>query len=290
MARSRQENRRAAWLTGLLGLVLSLTLATPLAGAEERFVLLGGTTTTDNSGLLQHVLPRFTTATGIEVRSLVHGTGQILELGRRGDLDVLIVHHREAEERFVAEGFGLARHEVMANDFLIVGPARDPAQAASAESAAAVLNRIAETKSLFISRGDDSGTHRRELSLWQAAGVDPRAWSGRWYRETGAGMGATLTVAATLEAYSLADRATWLSFANKQDLKVLFQGGVELINPYGVIAVDPRRHPHVRAAEVKIFIEWLLGPAGQEAIASFRIDGRQAFRPTRQAAGSKTGD
>jgi tungstate transport system substrate-binding protein len=281
MVRSKQARERKAWLAGLLGLALIFATAVPFATAEERFILLGGTTTTDNSGLLRHVLPRFTTATGIEVRSLVHGTGQILELGRRGDLDVLMVHHRAAEERFVAEGFGLARHEVMTNDFLLVGPASDPAQVASAETASAALTRIAGTKSLFISRGDDSGTHRRELSLWQAAGVDPRAWSGSWYRETGAGMGATLTIAATLEGYSLTDQATWLSFANKQGLKALYRGGDELINPYGIIAVNPARHPHIKAAEVRVFIDWLLGPAGQAAIASFRIDGHQAFRPAR---------
>lgn len=279
MARLGRERR--TWLAGVLGLVLFFATAAPFASAEERFILLGGTTTTDNSGLLRHLLPRFTAATEIEVRSLVHGTGQILELGRRGDLDVLLVHHREAEERFVAEGFGLARHDVMASDFLLVGPASDPTEAASAETAASALTRIAGTKSLFISRGDNSGTHRREMSLWQAAGLDPRIWSGQWYRETGAGMGATLTVAATLDAYSLTDEATWLSFANKQGLKVLFRGGAELINPYGVIAVNPRRHPHVKAAEAQIFIDWLLGSAGQEAIATFRIDGHQAFRPAR---------
>jgi len=261
----------------LLGLSIFLAGLSPLGAAEERFFLLGSTTTTDYSGLLRHIVPRFTAATGIEVRTVVQGTGQVLKLGERGDIDVLIVHHLEAEERFVADGHGVARHALMANDFVLVGPADDPAGVAGAGDAVAALARIGEARSLFISRGDDSGTHRRETSLWQTAGIDPRAWSGRWYRETGAGMGATLNVASALDAYCLTDRATWIAYANKRDLKILLQGGPALINPYGVILVNPQRHPHVKAAEGQAFIDWLLSDQGQEAIASFRIGGEQLF-------------
>ena len=261
----------------LLGLGIFLAGLTPLGAAEERFFLLGSTTTTDYSGLLRHIVPRFTAATGIEVRTVVQGTGQVLKLGERGDIDVLIVHHLEAEERFVADGHGVARHALMVNDFVLVGPPDDPAGVAGAGDVVAALARIGEARSLFISRGDDSGTHRRETSLWQAAGIDPRAWSGRWYRETGDGMGATLNVASALDAYCLTDRATWIAYANKRDLKILLQGGPALINPYGVILVNPQRHPHVRAAEGQAFIDWLLSDQGQEAIASFRIGGEQLF-------------
>jgi len=263
----------------LLGLGIFLAGLTPLGAAEERFFLLGSTTTTDYSGLLRHIVPRFTAATGIEVRTVVQGTGQVLKLGERGDIDVLIVHHLEAEERFVADGHGVARHALMVNDFVLVGPPDDPAGVAGAGDVVAALARIGEARSLFISRGDDSGTHRRETSLWQAAGIDPRAWSGRWYRETGAGMGATLNVASALDAYCLTDRATWIAYANKRDLKILLQGGPALINPYGVILVNPQRHPHVRAAEGQAFIDWLLSDQGQEAIAAFRIGGEQLFYP-----------
>jgi tungstate transport system substrate-binding protein len=263
----------------LLGLGVFLAGLSPLGAAEERFFLLGSTTTTDYSGLLRHIVPRFTAATGIEVRTVVQGTGQVLKLGERGDIDVLIVHHLEAEERFVADGHGVARHALMANDFVLVGPADDPAGVAGASDAVAALARIGEARSLFISRGDDSGTHRRETFLWQAARIDPRAWSGRWYRETGAGMGATLNVASALDAYCLTDRATWIAYANKRDLKILLQGGPVLMNPYGVILVNPQRHPHVKAAEGQAFIDWLLSDQGQEAIASFRIGGEQPFYP-----------
>jgi tungstate transport system substrate-binding protein len=263
----------------LLGLSIFLAGLSPLGAAEERFFLLGSTTTTDYSGLLRHIVPRFTAATGIEVRTVVQGTGQVLKLGERGDIDVLIVHHLEAEERFVADGHGVARHALMANDFVLVGPVDDPAGVAGAGDAVAALARVGEARSLFISRGDDSGTHRRETSLWQAAGIDPRAWSGRWYRETGAGMGATLNVASALDAYCLTDRATWIAYANKRDLKVLLHGGPALINPYGVILVNPQRHPHVKAVEGQAFIDWLLSDQGQEAIASFRIGGEQLFYP-----------
>jgi tungstate transport system substrate-binding protein len=263
----------------LLGLSIFLASLSPLGAAEERFFLLGSTTTTDNSGLLRHIVPLFTAATGIEVRTVVQGTGQVLKLGARGDIDVLIVHHLEAEERFVADGHGVARHALMVNDFVLVGPADDPAGVAGASDVVAALARIGGARSLFISRSDNSGTHRRETSLWQAAGIDPRAWSGRWYRETGAGMGATLNVASALDAYCLTDRATWIAYANKRDLKILLQGGPALINPYGVILVNPQRHPHVKAAEGQAFIDWLLSDLGQDAIASFRIGAEQLFYP-----------
>lgn len=249
------------------------------AADERPFILLAATTTVDDSGLLAYLLPRFTAESGIDVRPVIFGTSHVVQLSRAGDADVLLVHHRPLEEAFVAEGYGVARFDVMYNDFLLIGPADDPAGIAGMTDAAAALAAIAEAKALFASRGDDSGTNLKERALWSDAGVDPEDLPGSWYRKTGAGMGATLNTAAALGAYSLTDRGTWTSFRNKQDLKILLEGDPELRNPYSVILVNPARHPHVKAKEGQAFIDWLLSPAGQDAIGSFLVEGQQLFHP-----------
>ena len=247
--------------------------------ATGRFVTVASTTSTENSGLFDAILPVFTDATGIAVRVVAVGTGQAIRMAERGDADLLFVHHRPSEERFVRNGFGVERHDVMYNDFVLVGPRGDPAGVRGAADVVAVLARIADRQAPFASRGDDSGTNRREMALWQAAGVDARAASGGWYRETGSGMGTTLNIAAGMGAYTLTDRGTWLSFNNKGDLEVLVAGDRRLFNPYGVILVNPERHPHVKAADGQTLIDWLLSAAGQAAIAAYRIDGRAVFLP-----------
>ena len=250
----------------------------PVVHATE-FIVVQSTTSTRNSGLLDHLLPRFTAESGIEVRVVAVGTGQALRNARNGDADVLLVHAKPAEEAFVAGGFGVERFDLMYNDFVIVGPASDPAGIAGANDAVASLAAIARTGAAFASRGDDSGTHRKELELWSQTGVDTASASGGWYRETGSGMGATLNVAVGMSAYTLTDRATWIAFGNKGDFGIHVEGDSRLFNQYGVILVNPRMHPHVKAAAGQAFIDWLLGPEGQSAIASFRIGDRQLFFP-----------
>jgi tungstate transport system substrate-binding protein len=252
------------------------SLSVSMAGAADA-ITVASTTSTDQSGLFGHILPRFTAATGIQVKVVALGTGQALDLGRRGDADVVLVHDRPAEDRFVAEGYGIERRDVMYNDFVLVGPASDPARIAEAKTAAEALRRIAAANAPFVSRGDRSGTHAAELRQWQIAGVDPKSIKG--YRDAGAGMGPTLNMAAALNAYTLADRGTWLSFRNRQELRLLLTGDPQLFNPYGVILVNPERHPHVKQAEGRRFIAWLAGKEGQEAIASYRIEGRALFFP-----------
>jgi tungstate transport system substrate-binding protein len=267
-----------------LRVVLSISAVLALgmfpAGAdEEPFIVVASTTSTQNSGLFDHLLPRFLSETGIAVRIVAVGTGQALRLARNGDADVLLVHHRASEEQFVAEGFGVRRFDVMTNDFVIVGAASDPAAVLGLTDAVVALLRIAGAKALFLSRGDNSGTQKKEMELWRAAGTDARQASGTWYREAGAGMGATLNSAAAMAAYTLTDRGTWLAFANKATLNIVVEGDRRLLNSYGVILVNPKRHPHVRAALGQTFIDWLVGPKGQAAIAGFRIGGQQAFFP-----------
>ena len=251
----------------------------PASAGEAPYIVVASTTSTQNSGLFDHIVPRFRDRIGIAVRVVAVGTGQALRLARNGDADVLLVHHKPSEERFVAEGYGVRRFDVMANDFVIVGPASDPAAIHGSAHAAQALQRIAGTKAPFLSRGDDSGTHKKEMELWRAAGIDARRASGTWYREAGAGMGAALNSAAAMAAYTISDRGTWIAFANKATLKILVEGDRRLLNPYGVILVDPKRHPHVKAALGQTFIDWLVGPEGQAAIAGFRIGGQQAFFP-----------
>ena len=247
--------------------------------AADRFIILQSTTSTQNSGLYGHILPLFRERTGIEVRVVAVGTGQAIRNAANGDGDVLLVHARSAEERFVADGHGVSRADVMYNDFVIVGPAADPAGVAGMDDAAAALARIAGAEAPFVSRGDDSGTHKAELRLWEAAGVDVAAASGRWYRETGSGMGAALNTAGALRAYTMTDRATWASFGNRRGRSILVAGDPRLFNQYGIVLVNPRRHPNVRAGLGRQFVAWMLSDEGQAAIASYRVGGRQLFFP-----------
>ena len=258
--------------------VLIAAFALP-ALAQERSITVASTTSTEQSGLFGHILPIFTREAGIVVRVVALGTGQALDVGRRGDADVVLVHDRAAEERFVAEGFGGPRRHVMFNDFVITGPAADPARIAGLGDTAEALRRIAAARAPFISRGDRSGTHAAELRLWQLAGIDPASGRGQWYREVGQGMGPALNTAAAQGAYVLADRGTWLSFRNRQDQRILIEGDTRLFNQYGVMLVNAQRHPHVKAADGQRFIDWLVSPAGQAAIASYRINGEQLFFP-----------
>ena len=247
--------------------------------AQERFITVASTTSTEQSGLFRHILPIFTGETGITVRVVALGTGQALDVGRRGDADVVFVHDRVAEERFVTEGFGGPRRHVMFNDFVVVGPAADPARVNGLRDTNDALRRIAEARAPFVSRGDRSGTHAAELRLWQLAGVDPATGRGQWYREVGQGMGPALNTAAAQNAYILTDRGTWLSFRNRQDLRIVVEGDARLFNQYGVMLVNPQRHPHVKVADGQRFIDWILSPAGQRAIASYQINGEQLFFP-----------
>jgi tungstate transport system substrate-binding protein len=261
--------------------VSTLLLVVATAGrlrAESEFITLASTTSTENSGLLAHLLPRFLEASGIEVRVVAVGTGKALRLAQKGDADVLLVHDRASEDRFVAEGYGAERVDVMFNDFVVLGPPGDPAGVKGQPDVAAAFAKIAADRSFFVSRGDDSGTHKAELRLWKAAGLDPRPDSGSWYLETGSGMGKTLNVAAEKNAYALCDRGTWLSFKNPGDLEIVLQGDSRLFNPYGAILVSPARHPHVKAAAGRAFIDWLVSDAGRAAIDDFRVNGQILFR------------
>jgi tungstate transport system substrate-binding protein len=262
----------------LCGVLLAAAYNLPVA-AENTFIILQSTTSTQNSGLFEHILPMFTKKTGIEVRVVAVGTGQALKNAENGDGDVVLVHSKPDEEKFVADGWGVKRYDVMYNDFIIVGPSTDPAKIAGLKDAALAFRQIAEAKAPFASRADDSGTNKAELKLWQDAGVDAKAGSGSWYLETGSGMGATLNFAVGKETYTLTDRGTWLSFANKDDFKILVEGDPKLFNQYGVILVNPAKHPNVKANEGQAFIDWLIGPEGQAAIASYKIDGQQLFFP-----------
>ena len=259
-------------------LALALALVVPGARAGD-FITVASTTSTQNAGLFDHLLPLFEAETGIEVRVVAVGTGQALRLARNGDTDLLLVHDKPSEEAFVAEGYGSERFDLMYNDFVVVGPASDPAGIAGMGDAAAALARIAAAEAPFVSRGDDSGTHRRERALWAAAGVDPSGASGTWYREAGQGMGATLNTATMMEAYTLADRGTWLSMRGRLDLRVMVEGDDRLRNQYGITLVSAERHPHVKAEPARRFAEWLLSPAGQAAIDGFAIDGERLFIP-----------
>ena len=269
-------NRRTIFGLVLAGcLVASGALSTPQA--EDKFIILQSTTSTQNSGLFDHILPKFTEQTGIGVRVVAVGTGQALKNAQNGDGDVVLVHSKPDEEKFIADGFGVKRHDVMYNDYVIVGPAGDPAKIAGLKPAPEALKKIAAAEAPFASRADESGTHKTELQLWQDAGVDPKPSSGKWYLETGSGMGATLNTAVGKGAYALTDRGTWLSFANKGDFKVLVEGDAKLFNQYGIILVNPDKHKKVKAKEGQAFIDWLTGREGQAAIASFKIGGEQLF-------------
>lgn len=261
-------------------LVLLAAFAAPPARAQGApFIVVASTTSTEQSGLFRHLLPLFRSATGIEVRVVAQGTGQALDMGRRGDADVVLVHDRDAEERFVAQGFGVRRHDVMYNDFVIVGPRTDPAGIAAAGDVLEALRRIAAAQAAFVSRADKSGTHAAELRYWKAAGIDIAAAKGPWYRETGSGMGPTLNTASAMGAYAIADRGTWLAFRNRGGLAILVEGDRRLFNQYGVMLVNPAKHPHVKREAGQRFVDWLVSQPGQQAIAAYRIGGEQLFFP-----------
>ncbi len=259
----------------------AMIVACAVAGsaAAERSIVVQSTTSTQNSGLFDNILPRFTNETGIVVKVVAVGTGQALRNSMNGDGDVLLVHARDAEEGFVAQGYGIERFDLMYNDFVIVGPTGDPAAVSGLRDAGEALLRIAGAEATFASRGDDSGTHHKEMSLWLSTEFDPMAHSGSWYLETGSGMGATLNLAANTGAYTLTDRATWIAFQNKGDLMLHVEGDENLFNQYGVTIVNPERFPHVKAEDARTFVTWLLSETGQAAIASYRIDGKQLFFP-----------
>lgn len=243
------------------------------------FITVASTTSTEQSGLFRHLLPLFEKKTGIQVRVVALGTGQSLDMGRRGDADVVFVHAKALEEKFVAGGYGVRRFEVMYNDFVLVGPKSDPAKVGSTKDIVAALQKIKAAQAPFASRGDKSGTHFAELQLWKAAGVDIAKERGAWYRDTGSGMGPTLNTAAGMNAYALTDRGTWLSFKNRGDLVISVEGDKRLFNQYGVILVNPAKHPHVKKELGQAFIDWILSPEGQKAIAAHKVNGEQLFFP-----------
>jgi tungstate transport system substrate-binding protein len=254
---------------------MGVTLAAALAG----FITVASTTSTEQSGLFKHMLPIFEQKAGIQVRVVALGTGQSLDMGKRGDADVVFVHAKELEEKFVAEGFGVKRLEVMYNDFVMVGPKSDPAKVGGARDIVAALQKIKAAQASFASRGDKSGTHFAELQLWKAAGIDIAKEKGPWYRDTGSGMGPTLNTASGMNAYALTDRGTWLSFKNRGDLLISVQGDQRLFNQYGIILVNPARHPHVKKDLGQAFIDWVISPDGQKTIAEYKIGGEQLFFP-----------
>jgi tungstate transport system substrate-binding protein len=248
------------------------------AVAVDTFITVASTTSTEQSGLFGHILPKFTEKTGMEVRVVAQGTGQALKTGMNGDADVVFVHDKAKEQQFVADGFGVDRREVMYNDFVLVGPTNDPA-GVKGKKIGDALKAVAAKSAPFASRGDNSGTHAAELRYWKQAGIDPKAASGGWYRETGSGMGPTLNTAASMGAYALADRGTWLSFKNRGPLDILVQGDPALFNQYGVMLVNPAKHAHVKAEAGRAFVNWLTSDEGQQAIASYKIGGEQLFFP-----------
>jgi len=270
----------------LLALVLGLLTLAGTARAEDRFITVASTTSTQASGLFDYLLPIFTKKTGIGVHVVAVGTGQALKIGQQGDADVLFVHDRAGEEKFVADGYGVKREPLMYNDFIIVGPDSDPAQIKGDKDAIDAFRKIADAKAPFASRGDDSGTNRMELRLWKEAKTDVKTASGDWYKSLGQGMGPTLNTAAAMNAYTLSDRATWSKFANKQHLVILVEGDKRLFNQYGVILVNPQKHPNVKVADGQAFIDWLISPEGQAAIAGYKIGGAQAFFPDHDQPGA----
>ena len=264
----------------LLALIPAQTLA------QQRFITVASTTSTEQSGLFRHILPLFEKKTGVQVRVVALGTGQALDVGRRGDADVVFVHAREPEEKFVAEGYGVERLPVMYNDFVLVGPKPDPAKVGGGKDILAALRRVHAARAAFVSRSDRSGTHVAEVALWKAAGIDIQAQKGPWYREIGQGMGPALNTAASMNAYLLADRGTWISFKNRGDLALLVEGDKRLFNQYGVILVNPRKHAHVKADLGQQFIDWIVSAEGQRAIADYKIGGQQLFFPNAGEAGA----
>jgi tungstate transport system substrate-binding protein len=261
-------------------------LATLPAVSQDKFITVASTTSTEQSGLFKHLLPIFEKTSGIRVRVVALGTGQALDVARRGDADVVFVHARAAEEKFIAEGHGVKRMPVMYNDFVVIGPKGDPAGVSGMNDVTAALRRIEAAKAPFVSRGDKSGTHMAEIALWKAAGIDIDGAKGPWYRDTGQGMGPALNTAASMNAYILADRGTWLSFRNRGELAILVEGDKRLFNQYGVILVNQDKHPSVKKELAQAFVSWLVSPAGQQAIADYRIAGEQPFFPNATQPGA----
>jgi len=266
-------------ITRRICLVALFALAGGTAQAQDRFITVASTTSTEQSGLFGFLLPVFEKEYGIKVRVVALGTGQALDLARRGDADVVFVHARAAEEKFVAEGHGVKRFPVMYNDFVLIGPKGDPARISGGKDIVEALKTIRSAQAPFVSRGDRSGTHMAELDLWKASGVDLETAKGPWYRDTGQGMGPALNTAASMSAYILADRATWLAFRNRGDLAILVEGDKRLYNQYGVILVNPDKHPTVKKDLGQKFIDWVISPAGQKAIADYKINGEPLFFP-----------
>jgi tungstate transport system substrate-binding protein len=264
----------------LLAVMAVLGLLSPCSAiAQERSIVVASTTSTEQSGLFGFILPRFTARTGIRVNVVAVGTGQALDIGRRGDADVVFVHDRPAEEKFMAEGFGVKRFDVMYNDFVVIGPKADPARIAGGKDVVEAFRKIAAARAPFISRGDRSGTNEAELRYWKDAGIDIDAVKGLWYRDIGQGMGPALNMAAGSNAYLLADRGTWLSFKNRGDLEILVAGDRRLFNQYGVMLVNPAKHPNVKVADGQAFVDWLISPDGQNTIADYKVGGEQLFFP-----------
>jgi tungstate transport system substrate-binding protein len=269
----------------VLAATITLVVAAP-ARAQDKSIVVASTTSTQDSGLFSHILPLFKAKTGIDVKVVAQGTGQALDTGRRGDADVLFVHAKAQEEKFVADGFGVKRYPVMYNDFVLIGPKSDPAGIKGMSDVAEALKAIKSKGAPFISRGDRSGTHIAELDLWKAAGIDIGKEKGPWYKEIGQGMGAALNTASAANAYVLADRGTWLSFKNRGDLDILVAGDKRLFNQYGVMLVNPEKHPHVKKALGQAFIDWLVSPEGQNAIADYKINGQELFFPNANVPGA----
>jgi len=277
-------NRRR-WIGGLaaaIGIGMASLASPALLHAQERSIVMASTTSTEQSGLFAHLLPAFQKATNITVKVVAVGTGQALDMGRRGDADVLFVHDQAAEEKFVAEGYGLKRSPVMYNDFVIVGPKTDPVRVAGKDAAAA-FGKLAGSTAPFVSRADKSGTHAAELRYWKAAGIDNPVGKAAGYKECGCGMGQALNIASATDAYALTDRGTWLSFKNRGNLVVLVEGDKRLFNQYGVIVVNPAKHPHVKKDAAQAFADWVVSPDGQQTIAAYKINGEQLFFPNADA-------
>ncbi len=275
----------AAAVVALVALPLT-AVAQETKPTEGRSIVVASTTSTQDSGLFGHILPIFTKKTGITVKVVAQGTGQALDTGRRGDADVVFVHAKAAEEKFVGEGFAEVRRPVMYNDFVLIGPKADPAGIAGTTDIAAALRAIQAKGAPFVSRGDRSGTHQAELALWAKAGVDLEKAKGGWYREVGQGMGAALNISSSMGAYVLADRGTWIGFRNRGDLDIAVAGDRLLFNQYGILPVSPKKHAHVKAADGQAFVDWVVSPEGQAAIADYRIDGQQLFFPNATQPGA----
>jgi tungstate transport system substrate-binding protein len=269
----------------LIGLLAAASLAAP-AAAQEKSIVVASTTSTQDSGLFGHILPLFRQKTGIDVKVVAQGTGQALDTGRRGDADVVFVHAKPQEEKFVADGFGVKRFDVMYNDFVLIGPKSDPAGVKGASDIVAALKAVKDKSAPFVSRGDRSGTHAAELNLWKVAGIDIANDKGPWYRDIGQGMGAALNTASSMGAYVLSDRGTWISFKNRGELDIAVEGDDRLFNQYGVILVNPAKHPHVKRDLGQAFIDWVVSAEGQNAIADYKIDGQQLFFPNADKARS----